>query len=505
MNRLRWLIAIMSVCGLALAACAPTQTDGLRGRLLLWHDLETDADTLEGIIADFEDIYPGVEVVIEVIPENVMQTRYQSVAELGLGPDLFIGSSRWITPLADAGLLQDISSDSPALDRYLTTALQNVRYDGGLYGLPFSLSPAALYYNVETIQSPPETLSELLSLGSDGTTIGLLTRFDGGFWGVAALGGQLFDADGRVVLDQGGFTSWLDWLQNAQDAPGLTLSRDQEALRELFVAGELDAYVGKPDDLPVVQQALGTTGFAVIPLPGGQGGTAGPLLDVDALLFNPATSDNTRQAALALAQFLTNDEQSNTLVRTRNIVPANRNIQPNARLYPGISGFVTQSRAAIAIPNTLAMDAVLEQGDILYQQVFAGVMTSEEAASILTEQVNDAAGFAPVATTVEDCTLDGTLEVWHSWDSNDLSALEAIVADYGEYCPDVAIDLVRLPTHNTVVRGFESVAGSEAEPNALLIPSSSIYTLASADLLQIITLASAEQYTPVALESLRYP
>jgi len=493
------------MCVALLAACAPASTEGVRGRLLFWHSRAADAEAIATIVADFEEIYPGVEVVIEVIPEADLRRRYSGAATLGLGPDVFIASSRWIPDLADDGLIQDIGPDEPALGQYLTVALANVAYDvgddgEGLYGLPFSLEPVALYYNVERISSPPQTLDDMLALGQGGTNIGILTRFDGGMWGVGALGGALLDDTGRVVLDQGAFASWLAWLQTAGQIDGLTLSRDGEVLRELFISGELDAYVGTPDDLPLVQAALGTTGYAVAPLPGSQGGAAGPLLGVDALLFNPATSDATREAALELARFVTNDEQSRALIRTRNIVPANRRIQPNAQLYPGIAGFVTQSRTAVAVPNTVTMDALLAQGDTLIQQVLTGVVSGPEAATILTAEVNTLAGFPVGVTVVQGCTLRGTLELWHSWEGVDLAALERVVMAYGSACPDVTIEAVALPN---VADGFGSVVGTEIEPDAMLISSTVLFDMVDENLLQSLILDNTEQFTPAALETTR--
>ena len=36
-----------------------------------------------------------------------------------------------------------------------------------------------------------------------------------------AFGGELFDSDGRFVLDRGGFVNWLAWLKTARDLPGV--------------------------------------------------------------------------------------------------------------------------------------------------------------------------------------------------------------------------------------------------------------------------------------------
>lgn len=494
-----WLVAL-----LLLAACGPLNSDAdIGGRLLLWHSQPTSASAIEAIVADFEAIYPGVEVVIQIVPQDAIQARYQNSAAFNLGPDLLIGSTRWIPEWAEAQIIADIAPLDPSMERYLSAAVQNVRYEDGIYGIPFALEPAALYYNRTRVETTPATLDELLAQAAAGHSVGLVTRFEGGFWGVQSLGGQLFDEEGRVLLDQGGFASWLNWLQAAQRAPGMTLGRDSAALLDLFLRGELDYVVGTPDDLPQVREALGVGNYGVAALPSGAGGASGPLLNVDALLFNRATSDETRRAALTLAQFLTNDEQSTALIRTRAIVPANRGVQPNARLYPGIAGFATQARTAVAIPNTDAMEQVLELGDTLLQQVLSGVLLSSEAASTITQEVNAASGFDLAEADATFCTLSGDLRLWHSWGENRLAALEAIVADYETRCRNVTIDLVNLRSEAAVLRGFEAVAGTSAAPTALLVSSEAVRTLAFNDQIALLMPPDTQQYSPASLETLR--
>ena len=491
-------------CALLLSACVRGDEGELHTRLLLWHSSEAIAPALERIIDEFEVLNPGVTVVVQIVPEPDLRERYIATALLGLGPDILIGSSQWISELADDNLIREIGSFNLPTDVYLSASLENVRYGDGIYGVPFSLEPLALYYNTALVEAPPETLDEMLAQATAGRVVGLGTEFSDVFWGMQALGGRLFDEQGRVVLDQGGFASWLNWLEQAQRAPGMILSRDKAELLRLFTESDIAYYAGGPEDLPVVREALGDEGFRVAPLPAGTGGPSGPLLNVDAMMFNLATSESYTEIALALAAFLTNDVQSSNLLSTRSFVPANRRVQANSRLYPGIAGFLTQARTAVSIPNTDAMQQVFSRGDTLLQQVLFGVTSSTEAATILAQEVNASAGFVSAAVGSQRCEHSGDVAIWHSLEGDMLTAVEAVTADYAARCPDVLIRLVHLTATAQIVQGFQSVAGTNAAPDALLVPSTELIRLADAELLHIVEADVTQRYVPSALNILRY-
>lgn len=107
-----------------------------------------------------------------------------------------------------------------------------------------------------------------------------------------------------MILDQGGFANWLGWLKNAQSTPGMirrhagVARRDDVTLRNLFVNGEAAYYIGTPDVLLSLQELLGEETVGVVPLPAGPTAPAGPLLDVDAIMFNHASSSNQTKLAL---------------------------------------------------------------------------------------------------------------------------------------------------------------------------------------------------------------
>lgn len=503
--RQRLYLLLFLLLLIACQAPAPGQT---AGRILLWHGWnETETAVLQEILNRFSDIYPQAVIISAAVPADELRERYESTAALGLGPDLLIGPNDWLHDLAAAGLIRSIDTFPLDTDRHLSAAVDTLRYDGHLYGLPLSLRPVALYYNAEMIATPATTLDELLEQAAAGQRIALNTDFDLAFWGVPAFGGQLFDEEGRIVLDQGGFANWLGWLKNAQDAPGMILDRDETTLRNLFVEGRVAYYVGGPEELPVLQEALGETAVHVIPLPAGPAGPAGPLLYLDAILFNSASAPHQTELAVTLAQFLTSAEQNTILLREIGRVPANLRVRVDAQAYPIIAGFAAQARTAVPIPNIPQMALTRQVGNDIYRQVLAGVLDFTQAAYSLSNQVNEAFGFAQSDVPEVTCQRAGNLRVWHSWTGEAAVALERIAAHFSAFCPGTFIRLRAFTPEALPERLAESANENGLRPDLIIASHNQVLPLAEAGLIQPITrrvdAGMLQRYVPAAPNALR--
>lgn len=161
---------------LLLLACNTSLKPSLSGRILLWHSFpEQETEILRTILAKYSEINPDVRVISARVPPSQLRSRYQNTAGQGLGPDLLIGSHEWVRPFVEAGLIKGINcdlenkEDNPPpetslciadTERYLPNALETLRYEGRLYGLPLSLQPEALYYNKNLVSSPASTLDD---------------------------------------------------------------------------------------------------------------------------------------------------------------------------------------------------------------------------------------------------------------------------------------------------------------------------------------------------------
>lgn len=485
------LVWPLSACGLV----NPGQT-----HIVLWHSWpDADAEMLAQAVSRYEGIFDGARVVLTHVPDNQMRQRYQDAVTQGLGPDLFIGAGRWARELHAAGQLAPVEPDLVDPSVYYAGALSALTLDDRLHGVPLSLKPPALIYNRNLVEAPPENLDALLQRASEGQAVGLNSRFERLLWGLSAFGGRLFDEEGRVVLDDGSLANWLNWLLTAEDLQSVVLSRDEATLISLFQQERLAYLSGTPELYERLSAAMGAENLSVTPFPQGPSGPAGPLLYLDALYFSPASSPNQHAAALNLASFLTNIEQSTTFMRELGRVPANRNVRVDPRAYPIVSAFLAQSRTATPISTREPFDVLLAEGDAATLRVLEGVLEPVTAVNQITTSVNERFGFE-VVQTFERCELSGAFVMWHNWQGESAAWLRDVVGLYQGRCPDVSVDVRYVPQlRNTILQ-----AQDEDAPDMLIGPSAWLIDLLEADMIQSVPRERLQPYRPIAQQAVRY-
>jgi arabinogalactan oligomer / maltooligosaccharide transport system substrate-binding protein len=479
------------------------------GTILLWHGwTETEAAALANVLQGFNEIHPNITVISQAVPaENLLQ-QYQQSAHLGLGPDLFIGPGEWLMPLADQGLILDVLPFQPDTEHYLSLAVTTMRYGDGLYGLPLALRPIALYYNTALVETPPANLDEWLAQAANGRSSAMDVNFLPSFWGIQAFGGRLFDETGQVVLAEGGYANWLRWMQNAQNAPGMILSRDNVSLQDLFFSGKVAYYTGSPDDLTAARAALGEENVSVASLPAGPVGPAGPLLYVEAFYFNPFSRPQQTEQALLLASFLTNNSQSTTLLREISRIPANRSVPVDSRLHPAEAGFAAQARTSVAVSNTPEMELIIALSDDLNRAALAGAVDVLESIEALAYEVNGASGLPLASAASDDCELEGVLRIWYPWGGRFTATIDRLVEDYEAVCPGATVLAIQIAP-DEIVRLHTTLNGGDDDemlPDLVLGPSTWLMTFIEAESIQPVTAFVSpefrQRFLPATLGSL---
>lgn len=549
---------ISLIITLALVSCGTEEkklplSGPLSGRISLWHSWSgVQADAFANVLSTFHEIHPDIHVQVTYIPASEMLERYMAAADSGLGPDLFLGAGEWTPALAESHLIVDLSrliqsdnryagegeADNDPIRRILTryppAALDAVRSADGLYGLPQALNVQALLYNKSLVPEPPATLDQLLALASQETTVGIGIAFEDAFWGVPAFGGQLRDDAGRYILDRGGFANWLNWLKGAREAPGIILDADRAELRKRFREQELGIYVGSSDELPEImrpaqdeteeEKLIREEQLGVSQLPTGPTGNPGPFLRVNSFFFNTASSAEQFALAIALADFVTNAEQSLDLMRDGRIVPANIGVRVNPRLDPKMAAFVSQARSAVPLPITEYYADFQRYGNTSYREVLEGLAQPAEAAIDLTHKLNQAAGLSDVQTEAVECLDTGLITVLDGATSaaNALStvadggggatppsadSLGQTIQRFRQACPSIIVQRTLVSPEEWRQR-TTAAALNGASADLLLGPHSAIPLLVDAERIQEITgrVTSEEiqQFLPNALEAMRY-
>jgi len=508
------LVLLLLICGSAVLL-VPNLTEAdptaLGGRILIWHAYHgPEADALGEVLARFQGLHPDVTIHTQAFAtRDELLAQFRLSAQSGLGPDLLIGQSSWVRSLADAGAIRSIERQIPAdlREQYVRGAIESVTYHDELYGLPISLETPALYFNRRMVETPATTLDELLTQAANGKTVLMSTDFADAFWGVQAFGGRLFDAEGRTILDQGGYANWLDWLRNAREAPGMILDNNRDALRERFLSEDGAYYIGRPNELHQIIEALGDDDVGVAPLPSGPTGSAGPFLGVSAALFSAVSAPNQQTLSIELGKFLTNSEQNATLMRRARLVPANSRVRVNPRLHPLVAGFAAQAASAIPIPNSTRMDAVWANANEAYNRVLEGLITPLEAAVNTTRAVNEANGFAVTETRQPACTDLGTIHLAHDWEGPAADALDAIIQRYKQVCPLVIVQSSR--DNLDLVRSRWALnPASSANPDIVLAPQTWLIEavddgITLRDISNLISNEQLQRYHPAALNGMR--
>jgi maltose-binding protein MalE len=304
--------------------------------------------------------------------------------------DLLLVPHRWIPTLVANEELRELSTliDAETLQRYRPVAVEAMRYQGGLYGLPLTVNLDVLYYNRTLVEEPARTLAELQQQAAAGTPIALDYTFRHAFWGIPAFGGQLIDAQGQLALGQGSFVNWLSWLQQARDTANLLLLPDRSVLLTRFLNRNSAYYVAGPAALPQLQAALGADTVGVARLPSGPDGDAGSLLTATGLLFSDRLSASQLELAFTVANYLTSIQSQRTFFAMADQIPTNIgfDVPPEAPL----AAVAEQVQAGVLLVNLPVIDLLLRQGDSVYQAVLEEGVAPEVAVEELLRAVAEA-------------------------------------------------------------------------------------------------------------------
>ena len=384
----------------------------LSGRVTLWHSWSpAEAQILGQALEEFQELHPDVQVITTAFPNDQIYSEFLVAGMEGLGPTLLLGLDSWVGDLADAGLIQQLSTELAASDLFNIRNLAITQYQGQQFGLPMALAPRALYYNRSIVSIPPATLDELLQEATAGNNVAFVPRFIQAYWGIQVFGAGLFDDQDRFTLAESGFEEWLSWLNEAQSASGVIMNIDDQSLLSLFAAGEVVYYVAGPEVLTLIKSQMEDENpfeIGVAPLPGQPEHPSGPLLPAEIIMLYTFASPNEKIIGEALAAFLVNQQQSIRFMRELDHVPANPDVRVDPRVYPNVYGFFQQIKTAVVVPNEIIADPFVDAGNRAYVSVLSGTHTPAEAVCDFGREVAQTQEFTETTMSVpEGCDLSG--------------------------------------------------------------------------------------------------
>jgi maltose-binding protein MalE len=248
------------------------------------------------------------------------------------------------------------------------------------YGIPISFDTLALYYNRANFTAAPP--SDTLALFA---TARGLSNADGDppLWGLAynlsldrtigylyAFEGQVFDAQGQVILGlegRAGTEAWLAWLADLRDDPRLLAGLDGIAIDSALMTQQAVMTIDWAHALGRYS-ALWPGNLGVAPLPSLRpgGGFPQPYLQSETLVLNARLGDSPeRTAADAFARHLLSEASQRELLHAgRQPVLLSLDLgadDPNlpTELQAAAIAFRTQAERALPMPNSQAANDVV--------------------------------------------------------------------------------------------------------------------------------------------------
>ena len=345
----------------------------LEGGLRMWYSwAEPDASILRQVVYGFSERCPGVYVDLARIEAMDLKDRYREALTLNRAPDLILASTAWIAPMVADGYLRDVTAavGPDALQRYRPETLKAMSQGGKLYGLPLSLDLQVLYYDRTRVQQPPRFVDDLLVEADAENKVALPLDFYRALWGASAFGGVSVTTDGRAVLEEHGYLSWLNWLSAARGHEGVVLTADPGRLLSIFSRGEAMYLVGDATFLRDLVEKLGPDRVGVLPLPLGPSNETRSYILVDGLLVSATARDARASLALELAKHLTDVESQTLLMQAVARIPTNINV--NEEESPNIATVLEQAKTVVVPRNDASREALWQQGSTLYTRALAG-------------------------------------------------------------------------------------------------------------------------------------
>jgi ABC-type glycerol-3-phosphate transport system substrate-binding protein len=334
------LLLLLTAC--ATAAQAPQNPTAPAGAiqdgvtLVLWHGWSGVArQTLGRLVEQFNRQHSDGQVVLQPVPLATFDGDLRGALAAGSGPHMVLLPNTWLGSLAVNDALLPLDDLLPASEQqqFLAAALSGARASGAdgkqrLYAWPISIDTLALFYDKRNFLTPPADTAALLQnahgLGAPDATpprwgLALNLSIENTIGYLYAAGGQIFDADGKLVLGasgRAGAERWLSWLAQLKDDKQLLARADSS----IQVDRELkDGHVLMTFDWAHqlgFYRSLWGENLGVAPLPILSATKQPPAAYVrgDALAINSRASAVERDAALAFLRFMAGAEAQRALL-----------------------------------------------------------------------------------------------------------------------------------------------------------------------------------------------
>jgi multiple sugar transport system substrate-binding protein len=381
-RRLAAAAAIGLSATLAMSACSSSSKSGSgsSGGQVTLHFFGADYGTAgtsnstqtywQGIADAFHKANPNITVEIQTIDWNDFPGKLKTMLQAKNYPDIIEGDAP--QSYAQEGIAYKASDvlSASTLSNLIPTFAKQGDYQNTEYGIPFTTSTRALYYNTKlfkqaNIATPPTTWAELQTDAAKIKALGNSTIGYGMPLGPEEAQGESFmwmlGANGGYVNSGGTYTinsaanvsafQFMNGMVKAGDTEANPGTVNRATMWSDFAAGQVGMVGGSPAVVPIIQTAgkLTSSDWATAPFPGQSGPLTNPLgVDDQIVALNV---HNNQSAIQSFLNFAYQDTYQSQFDKEYDLLPATTSAANAEESDPTFGPFVKAIPTSSSYPT----------------------------------------------------------------------------------------------------------------------------------------------------------
>lgn len=276
--------AVMGLVGaLTLAGCGGTSGDP--NQVVYWDTSGSAESAVFSEIAQECGRTGGYRVQVESVAFDQALNNYKTAAQGGQGPDVLRADVGWVSQLAQAGLVQDLSGTPLVSDTadFLPNTLESTKFEGRTYAVPQVTDALALFYNKRKLDAagvtPPQNWDELKAIAPKLGGENALFLNNDEYYAlpfIYAHGGDLVDpATKTITVNSPETASGVQVAKDLLDAKAARTSLDQPnsytSMKTAFTTGETAMVIDGPwavSEFTASQEFADPANLGIAPVPG---------------------------------------------------------------------------------------------------------------------------------------------------------------------------------------------------------------------------------------------
>ncbi|WP_416978706.1 extracellular solute-binding protein [Streptomyces sp. T028] len=372
----RGIAATALVASLALAATAcggdDSGSDNSSGPVTItWWDTSNatnEAPTYQALVKEFEAANKDIKVKYVNVPFSQAQNKFDTAAGASGAPDVLRSEVGWTPAFAKKGYFLPLDGTEALTDqaKFKSNLVEQAKYEGKTYGVPFVTDTLALVYNKALfekagITEAPKTWDDLKTAAA---TIKAKTGVDG-YWGsTQAYYAQTFlygegtdtvDADAEKITVNSAeakkaYGTWLGLFDGKGLHKADVTADAYSHIQDAFVNGKVAAIIQGPWEITNFYKGTAFTDKAnlgIATVPAGSTGKAGAPTGGHNLSVYAGSDKAHQAAALKFVNFMTSAKSQSTIALKNSTLPTRDDAYTTeVKADPGIAGYGTVLAAA---------------------------------------------------------------------------------------------------------------------------------------------------------------